>query len=421
MLQLEEWMNLKDLNHQGLALSEIARRTGRDRKTVRKYLHSRQPPQARPRGKRASKLDPFTEYLLARMNQGVFNCVKLLDELRSRGYPGQISILKDFVHPYRRQQRELAVLRFETRPGQQAQVDWGHFGKILVEGQWKKLYAFVMTLGFSRMKYLEFTISLDLERFLQCHVNAFQYFGGAPQEVLVDNLKSAVLWRQGAQIHWHPRYLDFAAYYGFVPKACWPYRPQTKGKVENSIGYVRHNFWVGLRFRDLADLNGQARHWCEQTANAKVHATTRAVPRERLKEEELQRLPASDYDTSYLAHRQVLRDCFVHYRGSRYSVPHRYAGRSVVVREPLTGKRLHIYQRDELIAEHPLSRQKGAVVYDPQHFVGLRPQHRLLALSTRKPEGRRLPAGPGLGLEPVAPLVEQRPLTAYEWAVQGGG
>lgn len=123
MLQLEEWMNLKDLHNQGLPISAIARRTGRDRKTVRKYLNSQQPPRARPRKKRKRKLDLFQAYVLARMHEGVFNCVKLLDELRSQGYQGQISILKDFVRPYRRQQRELAVLRFETRPGQQAQVD----------------------------------------------------------------------------------------------------------------------------------------------------------------------------------------------------------------------------------------------------------------------------------------------------------
>ena len=253
MLHLEEWMNLKDLRNQGVSLSEIARRTGRDRKTVRKYLKFSRPPRSRARQKKQSKLDPVKEYVLARLDQGVFNCVKLLDELRNRGYVGQISILKDFVRPLRRQ-RERAVLRFETRPGQQAQVDWGHFGQLLVDGQWKKLYAFVMTLGYSRMKYLEFTICPDLEHFLQGHLNAFRFFGGVSQEVLVDNLKSAVLWREGTQIHWNPRYLDFAAHYGFVPKACWPYRPQTKGKVGNSIGYVRHNFWPGLRFSDLADV-----------------------------------------------------------------------------------------------------------------------------------------------------------------------
>jgi len=417
MLHLEEWMNLKDLRNQGLSVSEIARRTGRDRKTVRKHLKLTRPAQPGARKPKPSKLDPFKEYVRTRLDQGVFNCVKLLDELRSQDYSGQLSILKDFVRPHRRQ-REQAVLRFETRPGQQAQVDWGHFGQVLVDGEWKKLYAFVMTLGYSRMKYLEFTVCSDLEHFLQGHLNAFRFFGGVAQEVLLDNLKSAVLWREGVQIHWNPRYVDFAAHYGFVPKACWPYRPQTKGKVENSIGYVRHNFWPGLRFTDLADLNAQARVWCETIANAKVHATTKVIPYERLEQEGLQPLAEPDYDTSYLAHRHVLRDCFVHYRGSCYSVPHRYVGQVVVVREPLAGERLRIYSQGELLADHPLSRQPGATRSDPQHFVGLWPKRSMTPAPTA--QGLRLPAGPGIGLERVAPVVEKRSLRMYEHLSQGG-
>jgi transposase len=418
MLQLEDWMKLKDLHHQGLSISEIARRTGHDRKTVRKYLKDKQPPQPKARQKKPSKLDPYKPYLLSRMSHGVFNCVKLLGEIQEQGYPGQVSILKDFVRPYRQQQRQLAVVRFETRPGQQAQVDWGHFGQILVEGHWKKLYAFVMTLGYSRMKYVAFTLSCDLEHFLQGHLEAFHYFGGVVEEVLVDNLKTAVLGRQGSHIQWHPRYLDFAAHYGFVPKACWPNRPQTKGKVENSMGYVKGNFWPGIAFVDLADLNGQARWWCDTVANAKVHATTREVPWQRLPREGLQPLPEVDYDTSYLAHRQVQRDCLVHYRGSRYSVPHRYAGQGVMVREPLVGGQLRIFRRGELIAQHPLSPQSGALVVDPQHYAGLSPKRRLPQIPPPA-TGIPLPAGPGIGLAQLAPVVEKRPLHAYDRVAQG--
>jgi len=380
MLQLEDWMNLRDLHNQGLTISEIARRSGYDRKTVRKYLNSDQPPRPRPRQKRHSKLDPYKEYLLSRMGQGVFNCVKLLAEIQRQGYPGEISILKDFVRPYRQQQRQLAVVRFETQPGHQAQVDWGYFGQIQVEGHWKKLYAFVMTLGYSRMKYVEFTLSCDLAHFLQGHVNAFRYFGGVVAEVLVDNLKTAVLGRQGSHIQWHPRYLDLAAHYGFVPRACWPNRPQTKGKVENAMGYVKGNFWPGIALPqrrdgrlgvDLTDLNAQALGWCDTVSNAKLHATTQEVPQHRWVKEGLQPLPAVDYDTSYLAHRQVSRDCLVHYRGSRYSVPHRFAGKAVMVREPLGGGQLHIYRQGERIAQHQLSPQSGALLVDPQHYAGL--------------------------------------------------
>ena len=129
-------------------------------------------------------------------------------------------------------------------------------------------------------------------------------------------------------------------------------------------------------------------------------------------------LAEPDYDTSYLAHRQVLRDCLVHYRGSRYSVPHRYVGQAVAVREPLDGARLRIYYQEELLADHPLSRQPGATLSDPQHFVGLWPKRRVSPAPT--PQGVRLPAGPGIGLERVAPWVEKRSLRVYEHVVQGG-
>lgn len=282
-------MDILTLYRRGLSISEIARRTGYTRKTVRKYVQAKakQGPTYKRRPKRPSILDPYKPYLYKRMAEGVFNCTKLLDEIRSQGYPARKTILKEFVKPYRDEKKELATVRFETKPGEQAQVDWAHFGKIFQEGRWHKLYAFVMTLGYSRAIYLEFTTSQDTEHFLQCQMNAFRYFGGVPEEVLVDNLKSAVLWRDGprARVGWHPRYLDFAAHYGFIPRACWPYRAQTKGKVENNIGYVRGNFWVGLQFTGLADLNRQARSWLDQVANVRVHQTTRAVPLERLWEE----------------------------------------------------------------------------------------------------------------------------------------
>lgn len=274
MVTVEEWMNILQLRKQGLSISDIARRSGRDRKTIRKYL--KQPWQAPKREPTThpSKLDSFKDYLLKRWDEGVTNAVKLLDEIKGQGYTGGHTTVKDFLHPLREQAKIQAVVRFETGPGKQAQVDWGYFGRILVHGEWQRLYAFAMTLGYSRMKYVEFVTRADSEHFLQGHINAFHYFGGVPEEVVVDNLKSAVVWREGRDIHWNPRYLDFASHYGFIPRACWPYRPQTKGKVENLIGYVRKNFWSGIHYLDLADLNRQVREWLEGTANAKVNVST---------------------------------------------------------------------------------------------------------------------------------------------------
>lgn len=425
MVGLEEWMNILQLHQQGVSISEIARRTGRDRKTIRKYLQEPRRPPQRVTPRRASKLDPYKDYLLKRWDEGVSNAAKLLDEIRSRGYPGSYTILKDFLRPLRAEAQRQAVLRFETEPGQQAQVDWGHFGKAWIAGEEHKLYAFVMTLGYSRMKYVEFTTCADTEHFLQGHINAFRYFGGVPREVLLDNLKSAVRWRNGAEIEWNRRYLDFAAHYGFVPRACWPYRAQTKGKVENAVGYVRKNFWPGIVFVDLPDLNGQALEWCEAVANAKVHGTTGEAPRVRFDRERAALMPLegiADYDTSYLAPRKVMRDCYVSYRGNRYSVPHPYSGSGVTVREPIEGDRIRIYCQEQLIATHPLNRGKRETITDPAHVEGLERALRRRAENSAAPAEpeRCLPAGPGLsGSRRVVPEVQRRPLASYE-AIQEG-
>ena len=161
----EGWMNILALHNQGLSISEIARRTGCTRKTVRKYVRAKQPPGYKTRRELPSMLDPYKPYLRKRMDEGVFNCPKLLDELKSQGYPGHKTIIKDFVRPYRNAQREIATVRFETEPGKQVQFDWAHFGKIFHDGRWSKLYAFMMTMGYSRVIYLEFTVSQDVEHF----------------------------------------------------------------------------------------------------------------------------------------------------------------------------------------------------------------------------------------------------------------
>ena len=411
MVTGEEWVMVKLLTYQGVSISEIARRTGHDRKTVRAHLREAGPPCYGPRPPQPSKLAPYTAYVRQRLQEGVWNCVTVLRELRQQGYPGGITRLRQFVQPLRLQPREVATCRFETAPGEQAQVDWASFGRF----QGQRLSAFVMMLGYSRMKYVEFTLSQDLETFLTCHLHAFAAFGGVPQTLLYDNLKSVVLAREATGIRFHPRFLDFAAVFGVIPRLCQPGRPQTKGKVENTVGYVKGSFWPGRRFTDLGDLNIQAREWCATVANALPHATTRAIPAERLREEGLQPLEGQTYDTSYTVPRLVSKDCLISYRGSRYSVPWAYARKAVVVKLPVGGQALTIVSHEAVIATHPLSLTAGRLVMDPAHYVGLphaqRPWRRMPPPAA---EGVRLPPGPGLGLHPAAPVVEGRALSVYD-------
>jgi len=416
MLKVEDRFMIKDMDRRGMAISEIARITGHDRKTIRAILNGPVSPPPRNRKPRGKKLDPFVPYLERRIEEGVVNCNKLLDEIRRQGYQGGKSLVKNFVQPYQEARREEATVRFETLPGEQAQVDWGHFGFIEHHGRRRKLYGFVMTLGWSRTSYLEFTISADAAWWLRCHVHAFRYFGGTPRVVLHDNLKTAVLDRDAdGTIHWNPRYLDFADYYGFAPKACRPYRAQTKGKVESGIRYVRGNFWPGLRFVDLADLNRQALDWLDFTANVRIHGTTGEVPFDRLPLEHLQSLVGKpDYDTSLMVFRRATKDCFVSYDGNYYSVPSEYARRTLKLKETEEGQLIVLNPQDHEIAHHRVRDGHNQRIAVAAHYEnigsGSRPARRPMAIQVLFPER--------LASQPPAPQVEARPLCWYDQVLE---
>lgn len=406
MVGAREMFYIKDLHAKGFGIRAIARMTGHDRKTVRKYIKAQSSPRYKPRPKRPSKLDPFKAYILSRLREGMFNCNVLLDEIRALGYSGGKTILKAFVAQYRPPRVPQAVQRFETLPGQQAQVDWAYF-QYLDRGRKRTVYAFVFVLSYSRFIYVEFTERMDLDTLLRCLLNAFEACGGVPQEVLFDNMKQVVLTRdEYGQPEWHPRFADFAALVGFRPKACRPRRAQTKGRVERCIRFIRQNFWPGRRFTDLTDLNEQVRAWCNKV-NRRIHSTTGAIPVERLAEERLQPLPDRQRVEHLLGEvRKVSRDGFVSWDGSRYGVPWQYAGSQVVVKD--RGGLVEIWTAlgDRCICRHPKSLVKGAIVLLPGQYDGI-------PLGSDKQEW-----------EPVAqriaaPEVQVRPLSAYE-ALAGG-
>jgi transposase len=407
MLGLEDWMDIRSLHQQGLSISAIARREGLDRKTVRKYLH--EGPAGYRREPRAQKIDPYRAYLRERWEQGVGNGYRLFREIRQRGYPGGVTQVGRLVQSWRGERQERAYVRFETKPGQQAQMDWGHFGN------WngRRLYGFALTLSWSRMRFVEFTQRQDMETMLNCMIHAFNYFGGMAATVLTDNMKTWVVERIDGEPRFQLKMLDFASYYGFVPRVCHPYRPETKGKIESTIRYVKSSFWPGIDFDSLAGLNQQAFLWYEE-ANRRPHGTTREVPYERLGREVLTPLDGQpDYDTSYYSPRQVAKDCLLSYHGNRYSVPYAYAGKSVVVREGLDSGAIRIFHQQDLIAEHRLASGKGDMVIQPEHYGSLprRPKQAAPKSATLVAE---LMPGPGVGLHHPIPEVECRPLSVYQ-------
>ncbi len=407
MVTRDEFLDIHEAWVRGRTVSQIARETGRDRKTIRRML--RDGPQPRSQRQVPSKLDPFRDYLLQRMvTDKVTNATVLYDEIRAKGYAGGLSILWEYLKPLRALVADdHTTVRFETTPGQQAQVDWGVFKKA---GR-KRVHGFVLTLGWSRAMHLDFADSQALAGFLRCHENAFEQLGGVPAEILYDRAKTVWLRDDDRQrAVFHPALLDFARYYGFEPRLCRAHRPQTKGKVENGVGYVRKNFWPRVNdYQRAADLELESARWLDQTANVRVHGTTGERPCDRLPLEGLRPLNGvPPYRALLLERRRVARDCFVSFQGSWYSAPAEYAGREVWVRQ--TEDQLVISDQDRVLARHPLADRPYQRLVDPEHFRNLKAR-RDRRLQMQAEEAFALTLRQPL---PVGPEVERRPLSVYE-------
>ena len=289
MITNEEYMELKVLKRHKLSLREISAQTGMAVNTVRKYLAGG-PPAMKKLPARRSKLDPFKDYLAGRIQAAKPDWIPatvLLREIAAQGFEGSIRILQEYLKELRPQARPDPVVRFETQPGEQMQMDWIEFRKAgHKDGM---LAAFVATLGHSRASFAEFVTDMKLETLLACHVRAFESFGGVTREVLYDNMKTVILKRDvyGKNLHqFQGAFADFAHHHGFVPRVCKPYRAKTKGKVERMNGYIRRSFWVPLVARmkqqdlivDVDTANRELRTWLRDVANVRIHGTTGCVP-----------------------------------------------------------------------------------------------------------------------------------------------
>lgn len=400
MLNWEVWMNIKHLQQQGHSIKAITRLTGHSRNTVRRILRQTKPePFKTP--PRSSRLDEFKPYVEQRYQECALSTVRLFQELRALGYTGSAVTLYRFTQTLRAQQRTLSKLtvRYETPPGEQAQADWTYCGRFPDQlGKLVSVYAFVMVLSFSRLLYVEFTRSMKLPTLLQCHKNAFAFFGGWPRTILYDNMKQVRL--SATQLQ--PQFLDFANYYGFTIKTHQPYRPRTKGKVERSVDYVKDNFLNGRSFADFTDLNAQVHYWLNHTANVRLHATTKQRPVDLLPQEGLTLAKALiPYQIGVKVTRQAGWDATVRFDRSRYSIPPAHAGKPVFV-EAFTEK-IIIRSQDLIIAEHQRATQADSFITQPEHVAAL------WQLSLQKPS----PAAPSWQLS-FSDAVAVTPLGAYE-------
>ncbi len=369
-ISTKEWIMLKAWLEEGVPQTRIANQLGIDRKTVARHAAANEPPQ-RERIPRSSILDPFKPHIQQRLAKYDLTAMKLFAEIGAQGYHGSYPVVQRYVRQIRPPKVQPAFVRFETAPGQQAQMDWSPFGRLQHLGQSRKLSCFALVLGYSRVLYAEFTVSEDLPTLVQCHLNAFRYVGGVPREILYDHMKTVVLAWHREHIEWNPQFADFARTFGFDPRLCRPRRAQTKGKIERPFGYIGESFFAGLDLAQLTldELNAQFRQWLDHTANTRVHRTTLCVPFERLKEEPLLPVPDRTYLVELVETRKSHKDCHLEYQGNRYSVPFQYACRELTVRAQ--GDQLRILDGDKLIATHQLCRQKGQMITDPAHFSGI--------------------------------------------------
>ena len=286
---------LQHLLEDGLSKSAIAQRLGVSRRVVHYWIATGQltrdlstspPRRASPR---STQLDPYQPIITARLaSYPELSAVRIYEEIRAAGYPGGITQVREYVARVRPQPAPDPVVRYETAPGHQAQVDFAEFRL-----PWGKRYALVVVLGYSRLLWLKFYPRQTMATVVSGLEEAFAYFGGVPTELLFDQMKAVILDDQradGGRLLENPEFLRFAAHWGFRIRACRPYRAKTKGKVERPIRYVRGNFFYGREFIGDADLDDQRQRWLELVANARTHRTTDAVPRVRFETEEVMHL-----------------------------------------------------------------------------------------------------------------------------------
>src|SRR5687768_13526773 len=276
----ERWQELQRLKAAGMTTSGISRTTGLDRKTVRRCLRQVRWQAYQRAARRETLLASHREWLAARAPEVGYSARILYQELvAKRGFEGGYGTVRDAVRPLRLETAaaELTQCRFETEPGEQAQVDWGQvrvpMGLGVVE-----VHIFVMTLGYSRRAWAEGYEHERMESLLAAHEHAFEHFAGVTREILYDRMRTVIVGEREGQKRWNPTFQAFARHWGFEPRVCRPYRAQTKGKVESGVKYVKRNFLPGRTFRDLEDFNDQLRAWQAEVADVREHGTTHEPP-----------------------------------------------------------------------------------------------------------------------------------------------
>lgn len=364
---------------EGWRKNTIARHLGVHHSTVTRVLTRAglEPPATRPR---PSMLDPYVPFVREVFERYPRLAASVVYEMvHQRGYRGGADHFRHRVAALGLRPRRVKEAFFELRtlPGEQAQVDWAHFGSRRVEGGERRLYAFVMVLSYSRALWVRFFCDARLSSFLTAHVEALARFGGCAKCLLYDNLKSAVIEREGSAIRFHPRLLELADHYGFDPRPVGPRRGNEKGRVERAIRYLRSSFFPLRSTWSLEALNRAAAVWCQEQAMRRPWPQDRRRTVEQAYLEERSHLLALP-EQPFACHEWVTtiarRSPYIRFDGNRYSIPPEHVGRTLSIAAEID--RLRIFDRHERIAEHARSWDKGQVIEDPEHLEQLRRRKR---------------------------------------------
>jgi transposase len=367
MLGVAMYTTIKTLRELGKNKSEIARLTGHDWKTVSKVIKNIESAKGFLEMKeRQSIVEPFKEKVIQLLESGLSG-VRIYEEIVAQGFSGSYSAVKKYIR--RIKGRDKIFIRIHTPAGQEAQVDFGYVGRTKDDaGKSRKAWVFNMRLSHSRYDYYELVYDQKVETFINCHINAFEYFGGVPKVVKIDNLKAAIFEANFYGPVYQKLYSSFSDYYGFKPIPCRIYRPNDKGKVESGIKYVKGNFFKGRKFKSGRDCDSKLRQWME-SANRRLHGTTKKVPYEVFKAEEKEKLlplPDSKYQISQVGSRLVYHDCHIYVEHNYYSVPFQYVGKVVDIE--VTDKMVKIFYKGRQIAIHGRLSGRGQFSTDESHY-----------------------------------------------------
>jgi transposase len=322
---------------------------------------------------RSSIIDPFLPFIVETLQSfPSLTAARLYDMVRQRGYPGAPSLFRQRISQLRPRKQPEAYLRLKTLPGELAQVDWGHFGHVQIGEAKRPLMAFVMVLSWSRQVFLRFYLNAQMESFLRGHVAAFDAWQGLPKVLLYDNLKSAVLERQGDAIHFHPTLLALSAHYRYEPRPVAVARGNEKGRVERAIRYIRDSFFAGRHWNTIDDLNQQADDWCQGTSADRLcpEDKTQSVRQAFLVEQpQLLSLPDNPFDTHETVPVRAHKTPYVRFDLNDYSIPYQQVQKALTVNADLQW--VSIVDGDELIAEHPRCFGKGEQIEIEGHINAL--------------------------------------------------